>query len=72
MYNDKYIKINIKICNNRINTNFQGNKIATDNEWCACLSAILLDSVVDVDKKYYPQIFLEQCKYEAKKKKKSI
>ena len=29
----------------------------------------MLDSVVKVSKKYYPQILLEECKYEAKKTK---
>ena len=38
---------------------FYGNKIS-------CLSVILLDSVVNVDKKYYPQTFSEECKYTAK------
>ena len=33
MYNDKYIKTKIKIYNDRINTNFQGNKIPKDNEY---------------------------------------
>ena len=69
VYNDKYIKIKIKIYNYRINTNFQGNKIPKENECCACLSVVLLDSVVNVDKKYYAQIVLEECKYAVKKKK---
>ena len=69
MYNDKYIKNKIKIYNNRINTNFQGNKILKDNKCCACLFVIVLDSVANVDKKYYQQIFLEECKYAVKKKK---
>ena len=69
MYNDKYIKTKIKIYNNRIHTNFQGNKIPEDNECCICLSVILLDSVVKIDNDYYPEIFLKECKYEGKKKK---
>ena len=32
-YNDKYIKTKIKIYNNKININFQGNKIPEDNEY---------------------------------------
>ena len=70
MYNDKYIKTKIKIYNNRIYTNFQYNKIPKDNEYCACLSVILLDSIfVNSDKEYYPQILLEECKYAIKNKK---
>ena len=44
VYNDKYIKTKIKIYNDKVYTNFQHNKIPKDNEYCACLSVILLDS----------------------------
>ena len=37
---------------------------------CNCLSLIVLESVIRASKKYYPQTFLEECKYEIKKKKK--
>ena len=30
---------------------------------CECLSIIMLDSVTESDEKYYPQKFLEECKY---------
>ena len=33
------------------------------------MSVILLDSVINVDKIYYPQIILEECKYAVKKEK---
>ena len=34
------------------------------NEYCTCLSVILLDSIlVNSDKECFPQIFLEECKY---------
>ena len=43
--------------------------IPEDNEYCACLSVILLDSIfVNSNKEYYPQIFLE-CKYIIKDRK---
>ena len=64
MYNDKYIKTKTKIYNDRVYTNFQINKIPKDNEYCACLSVILLDSIfVNSNKEYQHQIFLEECKY---------
>ena len=34
---------------------------------CTCLSIIMLDSVVKIKKKCYPQTLLEDCKYEIKK-----
>ena len=62
MYNDKYIKTKIKIYSDRVYTNFQPTKIPKDNEYCACLSVILLDSIcINLNKEYYPQIFLEEC-----------
>ena len=30
---------------------------------CKCLSIIMIDSVIRVNKKYYPQTSLEECKY---------
>ena len=33
-YNDKYIKTKIKICNERVYTNFQYRKIPKDKEYC--------------------------------------
>ena len=30
---------------------------------CKCLSALMLDSVIKANKKYYPQTLLEECKY---------
>ena len=52
-----------------IHTNVLGNKMPGDNEFCTCLSVILLCSVVKIDIDYYPQIFLEEYKYAIKKKK---
>ena len=69
MYDNKYIKTKIKFFNKNINAIFYGNKIPEDNKYCTSLSAILLDSVVKIDHDYYPQIFLEECKYVVKKKK---
>ena len=70
VYNNKYIKTKIKIYNDKVYTNFQHNKMPKDNEYCACLSVILLDSIfVNSNKEYYPQIFLEECKYAIKDRK---
>ena len=30
---------------------------------CKCLSIIRIDSIIKANKKYYPQILLEECKY---------
>ena len=64
---DKYIKTKIKLYGDNLNTYFQGKKIPKENALYKCLSLIMLDSVIKVDKKYHAQTFLGECKYEIKK-----
>ena len=66
---DKYIKTKIKMYGDRVNTNFQGKKVPKENTSYKCLSLIMLDSVIRVNKKYYPQTLLEECKYVIRKNK---
>ena len=47
-----------------INTLFSGNKIPKERNHYICI-----DSVLKVDKKNYPQVSLEQCKYKIKRRK---
>ena len=51
---DKYIKTKIKMYGDRVNTNFQGKKVPKENASYKCLSLIMLDSVIRVNKKHYP------------------
>ena len=67
--NDKYIKTKIKSYGDKVNTNFQGKKVPKENASYKCLSLIMLDSAIKVNKKYHPQTLLEECKYEIKKNK---
>ena len=45
----------------RVNTNFQGKKVPKEDTSYKCLSLIVLDSVIRISKKYYPQTLLEEC-----------
>ena len=67
--NDKYIKTKIKICEDKVNTNFHDKKIPKEKTVCKCLSLIMLGSAIRVNKKYYPKTLLEECKYDIKKTK---
>ena len=60
---DKYIKTKIKTYSDIIITNFHNKKMPKEKVPCKCLSVIILDSVIESDEKYYPQTFLEECKY---------
>ena len=66
VYNKKYLKAKIKSYNGKINTNFHNNKIPKEGSQCICLSEILINSVFRTSKNYYPEMFLEECKYVVK------
>ena len=70
IYDDKYIKTKVKTFSSMINTLFSDNGIPKERNHYICIAAICVDSVLRVDKKNYPQVYLEQCKYKTKKKKK--
>ena len=40
-----------------------------ENENCTCIACITIDSVMRMEKKNYPQVYLEECKYKIKKTK---
>ena len=44
-------------------TNFHNKKMPREKAPCKCLLIIMIDSVIRVNKKYYPQTLLEECKY---------
>ena len=63
----KYIKTKIKTYADSIITNFHNKKMPKEKAPCKCLSIIMLDSVIKAKKNYYPQISLEEYKYEQKR-----
>ena len=68
---DKYIIAKSKIFINLNITTFTNNVIPEENTRYTCISAIDIDSVLKIDKKSFPQAYLEQCKYKLKKRKRS-
>ena len=66
---DKYILAKLKIFNRINRTTFTNNIMPIKKNHCICIPAIDIDSVLKVDKKSYPQAYLEQCKYKLKKRK---
>ena len=66
-YNDKYINTKIKTYNDNITTNFYNKtgfkEVPEEKVPHKCLSIIILDSVLYAYETYYPQVFLEECKY---------
>ena len=42
-----------------------------ENMHYACIACITIESVMRIDKKDHPQVYLEECKYRAKKRQMS-
>ena len=68
--NDKYILAKLKIFRKKNLTTFNNNNIVPiEKNRYICIPAIDIDSVLKIDKKAYPQAYLEECKYKLKKRK---
>ena len=67
---DKYILAKLKIFKKKNLTTFNNNNIVPiEKDHYICIPAIDIDSVLKIDKKAYPQAYLEECKYKLKKRK---
>ena len=63
----KYIKTKVREFDGKIKTNFLGNEVPKENMHYTCIACITIDSVMRMNKINYSQIYLEECKYKAKK-----
>ena len=67
VYDKKYLKTKVREFDGVIKTNFLGNDTPKENMHYACIACITIDSVMKMDKKNHPQVYLEECKYRVKK-----
>ena len=67
--NKKYILAKLKIFNGVNRSTFTDDKVPVEKVHYVCVAAIDIDSVLKIDKKVYPQVYLEEHKYKLKKKK---
>ena len=51
-----------------VKTNLLGDGVPKENMHYTCIACIAIDSVMRMEKKNYPQVYLEECKYKIKKK----
>ena len=63
VYEQKYLKAKVREFDGVIKTNFLGNDILKENMHYTCIAYITIDSVMRIDKKNHPQVYLEECKY---------
>ena len=66
VYEYKYLKTKVREYNGEIKTNFLNNGMPKENIHYSCIACITIDSVLTIDKKNHPQVYLEECKYKVK------
>ena len=67
IYKQKYLKVKVREFDGVIKTNFLGNDVLKENMHYTCIACITIDSVMRIDKKNHPQVYLEESKYRIKK-----
>ena len=63
VYDEKYIKAKVREFSGVIKTNFLGDKIPKESMHYTCIACIAIDSAMKMEKKNYPQVYLEECKH---------
>ena len=69
IYVKKNIKAKLRAFDGIIKTNFLRDQIPKENGHCACTACTTIESVIRIEKKNYPQVYLEECKYKIRKNK---
>ena len=67
VYEYRYLKAKVREFDGVIKTNFLGDDVPKENMCYTCIACITIDSVLRIDKKNHPQVYLEECKYKVKK-----
>ena len=69
VYDKKYLKTKVKFYDGKVNKDFHGENIPKQGPHFMCLSIIVTDSICKMTNNFYPQVFLEECKYIETEKK---
>ena len=69
VYDEQYIKAKVREFNGVSNTNFSSDEVPKENKHYTCIACITIDSVMRMEKKNYPQVYLEEYQYKIKKTK---
>ena len=67
VHDERCITAKVREFNGVIKTNFLSDKMPKENVHYTCIACMTIDSVMKTEKKNYPQIYLEECKYKIKK-----
>ena len=67
VYDEKYLKTKVREYGGKVKTNFLGNGVPEENSHYTCIACITVDSIMRMEKKNHPQVYLKECKYKIKK-----
>ena len=60
VYEYRYLKAKVREFDGVIKTNFLGNDMPKENMHYTCITCITIDSVMRIDKKNHPQVYLKK------------
>ena len=69
VYDEQYIKAKVREFNGAIKTNFLSCEVPKKSKHYTGVACVHIDYVMRMEKKNYPQVYLEECKYKIKKTK---
>ena len=67
VYEEKYLKTKVREYDRVIKTKLLGNDVPKENMYYTCIACTAIDYVMRMEKKTFPQVYLEECKYKTKK-----
>ena len=62
VYDKKYLKAKVREYDGVIKTDFVGNDVPKENMHYNCIACITIDTVMRMDKKCFPQVYLDEFK----------
>ena len=60
VYDGTYIKVKVKEFDGAIKTDFLGNEMPKEKMGYPCITCMIIDSVMRMDKKNHPPVYLEK------------
>ena len=60
VYDETYIKAKVREFDGKIKKNFLNDRVPKENMHYTCNACITIDSVIRINKKSYPQVYLEE------------
>ena len=72
VHDENHLKTKVREHDGKIKTNFLGNGVPEENMYYTCIACITIDSVMRMEKKNHPQVYLKECKYKIKNIQMSI